>query len=154
MLFGFLMYPLPPLLMIDNHAFDVDGLRTEASMQIVRDRTDRGLCGWCGFEQCECEMIRTGKKPAHPLMRVPIEEEKDEAVEAVDHPLHYRVGGIEHIDVVEALQWPYAIACATKYLWRYKYKKSPLEDLRKAQWFLARYIAYAEQHPEELLPPQ
>jgi malate/lactate dehydrogenase len=30
---------------------------------------------------------------------------------------------------------------AMKYLWRYKYKGKPVEDLKKAQWYLEKLIA-------------
>jgi len=28
-----------------------------------------------------------------------------------------------------------------KYLWRYTYKNNPVEDLQKAQWYLAKLIS-------------
>jgi hypothetical protein len=31
-----------------------------------------------------------------------------------------------------------------KYLWRYDYKGKPVEDLKKAQWYLARLTEEAE----------
>ena len=32
-----------------------------------------------------------------------------------------------------------------KYLWRYQYKSKPLEDLKKAQWYLTRLINAQEE---------
>jgi hypothetical protein len=29
---------------------------------------------------------------------------------------------------------------ALKYLWRYKYKKAPVDDLRKAKWYLEKLL--------------
>lgn len=67
---------------------------------------------------------------------------------AVDHPSHY--GGkddpFEHIKVAEALGWGYHIGNCTKYLWRVG-KKDPkkiIEDLKKAAWYLDRYIKLLE----------
>ena len=37
-------------------------------------------------------------------------------------------------------------ATALKYLWRYRYKGKPLEDLKKARWYLDRLI---EEHDPE-----
>lgn len=32
-----------------------------------------------------------------------------------------------------------------KYLWRFRYKGKPLEDLKKAQWYLSRLIDHMEE---------
>lgn len=61
----------------------------------------------------------------------------------VEHPKHYtqfKVNGapVECIDVIEALNLPHHIACAFKYLWRYR-DKGGLKDLRKAAWYILRY---------------
>jgi hypothetical protein len=69
--------------------------------------------------------------------------------EAVDHPSHY--GGAdnpyEHIKVAEAMGWGYHIGNVTKYVWRAG-KKHPdlLQDLKKALWYLQRYIAHLEKN--------
>lgn len=59
--------------------------------------------------------------------------------ETVNHPSHY--GGAEnpyeHIKVVEAWGLGYALGNATKYIARAGRKtEDPLEDLRKARWYL------------------
>lgn len=36
-----------------------------------------------------------------------------------------------------------------KYLWRYRYKGKPLEDLKKAQWYLQRLIDTLEKDAAE-----
>lgn len=56
----------------------------------------------------------------------------------ITHPAHYtgRDIGYECIDIVQ-----YQTFCAgnvIKYLWRYQYKGTPLEDLRKARWYAHR----------------
>lgn len=61
----------------------------------------------------------------------------------IDHPRHYtqcKVNGapLECIDVIEALSLPHHVACAFKYLWRYR-DKGGLKDLRKAAWYILRY---------------
>ena len=73
----------------------------------------------------------------------------DEEVDAVNSPLHYKSGGIEAIEGIEASMGPEAFAgylkgSVTKYLWRYEKKGKPLEDLKKARWFLDRLIAAQE----------
>jgi len=64
-----------------------------------------------------------------------------EMFDAVDHPEHYKVGGIETIDFIEAKKLNYNIGNVVKYLTRADYKGNKLEDLRKAQWYLTREIS-------------
>jgi hypothetical protein len=63
---------------------------------------------------------------------------------AVDEPPHYNVGEIEAIDYIKQQLGDqfgaYLLGNCHKYLHRHKYKGSPAEDLRKAQWYLNRLI--------------
>jgi len=59
----------------------------------------------------------------------------------VNHPAHYKVGGIETIDFIEAKKLNYNIGNVVKYLTRADNKGNKLEDLRKAQWYLTREIS-------------
>jgi len=66
-------------------------------------------------------------------------------VDAVNHPAHYRQGDIEAIDAIRASMPPtefegYCKGQVLKYLWRYRYKGKPLEDLKKAEWYLQLLI--------------
>lgn len=63
--------------------------------------------------------------------------------EAVNHPPHYQTAaGIEAIDVIEryGLDASWHLGDAMKYLLRAGRKGSLLEDLRKADWYIARWI--------------
>ncbi len=57
----------------------------------------------------------------------------------------YQIGGkhyvaeYQHWDWVNDLDLPYAVACATKYVCRWR-KKNGLEDLRKAAHYVAKAI--------------
>lgn len=67
----------------------------------------------------------------------------------VNHPPHYNQGGIECVDAIEASLTPdsfrgYLKANVIKYLWRYE-EKHGAEDLKKAQWYLAKLILNLEQ---------
>ena len=62
------------------------------------------------------------------------------ADDPVEHPSHYKVGGIETIDFIEAKKLNYNIGNVVKYLTRADHKGNKLEDLRKAQWYLTREI--------------
>lgn len=56
------------------------------------------------------------------------------------HPQHYQLGNIEVIDAIEAWQLGFHLGNAVKYIARASHKGKKLEDLKKAQWYLNRYI--------------
>jgi len=64
----------------------------------------------------------------------------------VNHPVHY--GGKENlyeaIKVIEAWRLGFHLGNVLKYLSRAGKKNSKLEDLKKAQWYLNRYIELEE----------
>ena len=62
--------------------------------------------------------------------------------EQVNHPDHYNQGKIEVIDYIEDLGMgdDFCAGNAIKYISRYKYKGKPLEDLKKAKWYIERLI--------------
>jgi len=65
--------------------------------------------------------------------------------DVVNTPSHYSSGSIECVDYLKdnmpwdsylgGLEWN-----VKKYLHRWRYKKKPVEDLKKAQWYLNRLI--------------
>ena len=72
-----------------------------------------------------------------------------DVVDVVNSPSHYKSGGIEAIEGIEASMEPEAYAgylkgSVMKYLWRYEKKGKPIEDLKKARWFLDRLIQKVE----------
>ena len=58
----------------------------------------------------------------------------------VNHPPHYKAGGIETIDFIEAKGLGYHLGNVVKYVSRADHKGNKLEDLKKAQWYLSRAI--------------
>jgi len=90
------------------------------------------------------------------LMKVYVEmsqaelEKPDPEADAVNSPDHYNTGNIECIDAIEDSMSPaafkgYLKGNCMKYLWRYDYKGKPVEDLKKASWYLSRLIEMVEQ---------
>ena len=63
----------------------------------------------------------------------------------VNHPSHYKMGGIETIDFIEAKSLGYHLGNVIKYITRADHKGNRLEDLKKAQWYLNRAISKIEQ---------
>lgn len=62
----------------------------------------------------------------------------------VNHPPHYKTGGIETIDFIEAKDLNFRLGNVIKYVARAEKKGDPLEDLKKARWYLEREIAVRE----------
>lgn len=60
----------------------------------------------------------------------------------VNHPAHYTTGKIEVIDYIEDQKLPYHLGNAVKYISRAgkKDKDKTVEDLKKAVWYIQRYI--------------
>lgn len=62
----------------------------------------------------------------------------------IDHPPHYTFGNLEVIDVIEDWQLGFHLGNAVKYIARAGKKGDPVEDLKKALWYLQREIARRE----------
>lgn len=65
--------------------------------------------------------------------------------ETVTEPPHYNRKGVECIAAIEASMSEeefqgYLKGNVMKYMWRYKYKGKPVEDLKKAQWYQNKLI--------------
>ena len=76
-------------------------------------------------------------------------KQSDNVVDMVNSPPHYNEAGIECIDAIAAALGEgyeyYLQGNIMKYVWRYRHKskyshKKQLEDLQKAQWYLAKLI--------------
>jgi hypothetical protein len=58
----------------------------------------------------------------------------------VNNPEHYKIGGIETIDFIEAKNFGYNLGNVVKYISRADYKGDRLENLKKAQWYMNREV--------------
>jgi len=63
----------------------------------------------------------------------------------VNKPRHYTQSGIECIDVMERIFGTdcvksFCLCNAFKYIFRCKHKNNTLEDIKKARWYLDKYI--------------
>jgi len=68
--------------------------------------------------------------------------------EAVNHPEHYNQGKIEIIDAIEDWDLNFCEGNVIKYVARHRHKGVPLEDLKKARWYLDRLISSWEKIKE------
>jgi hypothetical protein len=74
-----------------------------------------------------------------------VDIETGQMEDPVSNPSHYKSGGIESIDYIKAFLSKeeyrgFLRGNISKYLHRYTYKGKPLEDLKKAQFYLDRLI--------------
>jgi len=91
---------------------------------------------------------KTQVERSHDPKVVKAEKEYIKKVEAlykkpdlVNHPPHYRSGGIETIDFIESKDLNYRLGNVVKYVSRAGKKDSdPVQDLEKAAWYLKREI--------------
>ena len=65
----------------------------------------------------------------------------------VESPPHYNNGSIECIEAIEAMlnkdeYIGYLRGNALKYMWRFRYKNKPFQDLRKARWYEERLMKF------------
>ena len=66
-------------------------------------------------------------------------------IDIVNHPPHYKSdSGIESIDVIEGFGLNFRLGNTIKYILRHNKKGKPLEDLKKARWYLDREIEKLE----------
>lgn len=72
----------------------------------------------------------------------------------VNKPPHYQArNGMESMDwlltsMTEAEKRGYLKGNVLKYLWRYEHKGKPVEDLKKAEWYISRLIKVVEEKEE------
>jgi hypothetical protein len=86
-------------------------------------------------------VFKLSKGRGRPKTRtISVNISKTSVKDNVNHPAHYKVGGIETIDFIEAKQLSYNLGNVVKYLTRADHKGNRKEDLLKAQWYLNREI--------------
>lgn len=78
-----------------------------------------------------------------PWCQFPLKEEAPRTRESdpVNNPSHYKSGGMEAIDVIEAFKLGFRLGNCVKYILRAGKKGNRLEDLKKARWYLEREIS-------------
>ena len=64
--------------------------------------------------------------------------------EMINHPSHYNQGKIEVIDAIQDWELNFCEGNVIKYVARHRHKNEPLEDLKKARWYLERLIQSIE----------
>ena len=86
---------------------------------------------------------RTGKPKIRMMLSM------QESQDMVNNPPHYTQGGIETIDIMEAKSTPdefkgHLKLTALKYLTRAGHKESELQDAKKTQWYVNKWVKTIE----------
>lgn len=106
-------------------------------------------CGRC--KECDAESTIHDPYPKWTSKTPTVDLQKKVRVatpsgnDPVDHPKHYTVhpSGVECIQITEHMN--FCLGNAIKYLWRAGDKhETPLEDLKKARWYIDREIKRLE----------
>jgi len=110
-----------------------DALRKQAPA-IEKQKT--GLEAWMRAAHDEDSELWEEEEAAHSSW-------DNEVKDVVNNPDHYNTGNIECIEAIEESMSSVAFkgylkGNCMKYLWRYDYKGKQVEDLQKAQWYLAK----------------
>ena len=122
--------------------FDVTQIEEEAGQPQAHDPVG----SWAGASRSPVgddplrdlrRLTSIGKDPSDAVREAP-----DSGAIAEDpiNPAHYRrhPSGIECIEVTRHMN--FNVGNAIKYLWRYMDKGDPIENLKKAQWYIADEI--------------
>ena len=130
---------------------DCDGTWLVRFNDFTGGHTFEGGSGWYCYED-SIELLK-GMAPAGLCSNTPVTaEDIRKAVESigdtVNHPDHYTAGGMEVIDILQAKLTPeqfkgFLIGNVLKYTFRFD-KKNGTEDIKKAQWYLAKLQATQE----------
>ncbi len=89
-----------------------------------------------------------------PSLKMVMKGRQDD--DPVNHPSHYTTHptGVECISIVEHAQH-YNVGTAIAYLWRVTFgvKDDPIQDLKKAKWYIDRELAKRAGKPTPVLKP-
>ena len=123
-----------------NLAYEVSKGRPKIRMQSTQDRE------WQPPELLPMPKLEAGREVGGMVLtdvgngNLRWIAKSDPKLDNVNHPPHYKTGGIETIDFIEAKDLGYHLGNVIKYVSRAKHKGNELEDLKKAQWYLERAI--------------
>lgn len=121
--------------------------RMQASVDTVTGMASKAVAelayslskGRDGKESWKTISVTTGEEPLFGRRGEHLETIEPPA-DNVNHPAHYKTGGIETIDFIEAKGLNYHLGNVVKYITRADSKGNRKEDLLKAQWYLNREI--------------
>lgn len=112
-------------------------------------------CKWCGFSYIGPKHENACRKCDDTLQRMGgfgslfNQGAENNVKDNVNNPSHYASGDIECIDAIKASMTKeaflgYLKGNIQKYVWRYEKKINPVQDLKKARWYMERMVREME----------
>lgn len=96
--------------------------------------------GWVFSEEMLEDPLQNAK-----VSDIFLSQTKENEADMVNHPPHYTFAGLEAIEVIDAFfKENYYLGQVFKYIARAGKKGDEIEDLKKAQWYLIKYIEMKE----------
>lgn len=117
----------------------------EDMIRFLQNFCDEHHCESCPIETGNCDFLNMTNAGLENRFKIINGESHTQISDPVDHPKHYELPcGMEVVDVEIATQGPdsvkdHCICAAIEYLLRHK-RKNGVEDVRKAHWWLSKYI--------------
>lgn len=102
--------------------------KMETTEPYINSESVQDLYDCTNADDVKGSCVTTDKKKYNPISNV------------IDHPSHYNRGKIEVIDFIEDQDLSFHLGNVIKYIARAGSKGDKLEDLKKARWYLDRYI--------------
>ena len=126
-----------------NPWFGKDAKATAIAVDIHNDLLKQGVVADSDeYYKLLDERMHTTAKQVEAAKEL-FEVMQDPPADPVNHPPHYKTGGIETIDFIEAKELNYRLGNVIKYITRSDHKGNRKEDLQKALWYLQREIEKA-----------
>lgn len=91
-----------------------------------------------------------GKKFMDTKKTLRSNDSKKSKKDMVNHPDHYNQNEMEHADFVEYMGYPYTLGCATKYVFRNRFKGTQNQDLDKVVAYCELYLKTEDAHVERI----
>lgn len=114
-------------------------------IDFLRNFCDGQHCESCPIHSGNCDFFSLTNAELEKRVEIANGQSPTQISDPVDHPKHYELpGGIEVVDVEIATQGidsvkDHCVCAAIEYLLRHK-RKNGVEDVRKAHWWLTKYI--------------
>lgn len=104
------------------------------------DATPKAIAEALKVSVAQVYVERNKSKKRINTITLPVVTPNEIKFDPVNHPAHYKAGGIETIDFIEAKGLNYNLGNVVKYITRADHKGNRKQDLEKAMWYLKREI--------------
>ena len=106
--------------------------------QLYMARYNHGVTNKPTVAKSKKRVVAVSTSPSPIMTKPQIAEYSKQLVDMVNNPPHYKSGGIETIDFIEAKGLNYNLGNVVKYITRADLKGDRKENLEKALWYLKR----------------